>query len=96
MDNAEQFAGPPDRHLVDGDSLRTVLFQMHVDLESDPFLLHDRLEMGLVMPELYDIPVLCAPVGLCCSGQIESLEYIRLSLGIIPIQNIGLWIKGQI
>ena len=96
VDNAEQFARPPDRHLVDSDPFRAVLFQMHVDLESNPFLFHDRLEMGLVMPELYDIPVLCPPVGLRCSGQIESLEYIRLSLGIIPIQNISLWIKGQI
>ena len=69
---------------------------MHIDLECNAFFFHDCLKVGLITAELDDVPVFCPPVGLRRPGQVERLEYIRLSLGIIPIQNICLWIKGQI
>ena len=40
--------------------------------------------------------VFAPSVGLRRPGQIDSLQNIRLSLGIIPVENVGAAIKFQI
>ena len=96
MNNSEKLTGAPDRNPVDCDSLRTVLFQMHVDLKIDPPFFYNRLNMSLIVSELYQIPVLRSSVRFRRPGQIQGFQYIRLSLGIIPIQDVCGRIKFQI
>ena len=49
--------------------------------------------MGFFMPELDQVPVLRPPVGFGRPGQIKGLQDIGLSLGVIPVEDIGRRIK---
>ena len=88
VDNTEQFARPADGHLVDCYPFRTFLLQVDVDLIAYSPLLNIRLYVGLILPEPYHIPVLCPPVGFRGAAQIDGLQDIGLSLGIIPVKDI--------
>ena len=61
---------------------------MHVDSVIILILIHMHAYMTLFPADLDHIPVLCPLVGLGCTAKINCLEYIRLSLGIIPVKNV--------
>ena len=61
---------------------------MHVDSVIILILIHMHAYMTLFPADLDHIPVLCSLVGLGGTAKINGLEYIRLSLGIIPVENV--------
>ena len=94
--NSEKFACFPDRDLVNRNPFRTVLLQVHIDLITDSVLFHHGFDVGFILAETDHIPVLRPAVGLGRSGQIHSLQNIRLPLGIVPVKNIRRTIKLHI
>ena len=61
---------------------------MHIDAVRHFFLADLKLDMGFLLPKLDNFPILGISVGLGGSAQVDRLQSVRLSLGIVPVKNI--------
>ena len=61
---------------------------MHVNPVRHIVLAKLHLDVGLVLSEFDDLPVLAALVGLGRGSQIDRFQNIGLSLSIITVQDI--------
>ena len=61
---------------------------MHIDSYIDFPLDHAEGYMRLIFSELDDFFVPCLSMGLCSAGKTYGLQYIGLSLAIVPVQNV--------
>ena len=95
IQDSKQFSGFPDRNAVDCDSLGTVFLQMNINPVFHTVFFHNGADMCLVRVKADHFLVLAAFVGLCGSADIQGFQHIRLSLGIISVQDIGSGIKSD-
>lgn len=86
--DAEEFRGMTDRNLIDGDALRFIFFQVHINTVGNLAFPGLHLDMCFIMTELDQIPVMGDPVGFRCTGQKDGFEYIGFPLCIIAEKNI--------
>ena len=66
---------------------------MHINPVGDAVLANHHLDMGFILGKPDDLLILAASVRFSRSAEIDRLQYIRLSLSIVPVQNIGSRIK---
>ena len=62
---------------------------MHVNAVRNIALAHSQLDVGFIVLETDHLPVFAAAMRLGRAADIDSLQNVRLSLGIIPVKNIG-------
>lgn len=86
--DTEEFRGMTDRNLIDGDALRFIFFQVHINTVGNLAFPGLHLDMCFIMTELDQIPVMGDPVGFRCTGQKDGFEYIGFSLCIVTEKNI--------
>lgn len=86
--DTEEFRGMTDRNLIDGDALRFIFFQVHINTVGNLAFPGLHLNMRFIMTELDQIPVMGDPVGFRCTGQKDGFEYIGFSLCIVAEKNI--------
>lgn len=86
--DTEEFRGMTDRNLIDGDALRFIFLQVHINTVGYLAFTGLHLDMCFIMTELDQIPVMGDPVGFRCTGQKDGFEYIGFSLCIIAEENI--------
>ena len=61
--DTEEFRGMTDRNLIDGDALRFIFFQVHINTVGNLVFPGLHLDMCFIMTELDQIPVMGDPVG---------------------------------
>ena len=86
--DTEEFRGMTDRNLIDGDALRFIFLQVHINTVGYLAFTGLHLDMCFIMTELDQIPVMSDPVGFRCTGQKDGFEYIGFTLCIIAEENI--------
>ena len=86
----------PDRNPINGNSLCSVFSQMNIDLMFQSPFFQQGTNMCFFFSEKNQFPVFGIFVGSGCPADIYRFQNIGLSLGIIPIENIGFRIKIQI
>lgn len=86
--DTEEFRGMTNRNLIDGDALRFIIFQVHINTVGNLAFPCLHLDMCFIMTELDQIPVMGDPVGFRCTGQEDGFEYIGFSLCIVAEKNI--------
>ena len=62
---------------------------MHIHLVIQIILDQNCADMGFLLPEPDQIPVLYSSVGFCGRDHVKRFQNIRLALGIISVENIG-------
>jgi hypothetical protein len=62
---------------------------MHVDAVGNIAFSHRQLDVGFVVLKTDHLPVFAAAVGLGRAADIDCLQDVRLSLGIVPVKDIG-------
>ena len=96
MDHAEQLAGLPDGDAADGNSPGFSRMKMHVNPPGNVLLPNLHPEVGFLLTEPDHLPVFAAPVGTGCGADIQRLQNIGLSLGIIAEEHIDPPVERQV
>jgi hypothetical protein len=69
---------------------------MHIHLVIQIILDQNSADMGFLLPEPDQIPVLYSSVGFRGRDHIKRFQNIRLALGVVSVENVGSFRKIQV
>ena len=93
IQQSQQVSSLFDLLSVDRDPFGSVFSKMHVNAVLKPVLHHMSPDMCLVRREIDDILILTSLVGFCRGRQEYCLQDVRLSLGVIAVEDVRATVK---